>query len=113
MTILVSYDKYKAYRLRHPDRVRDARDKRIALAKAFVDAAMAGGCVDCGNKNLGVLDLDHVRGEKINHVSALSSGRYSWKILFAEIDKCEARCANCHRLKTKERGYYNARKKAA
>ena len=100
------------YRARHPERVRAAKDERIALAKAFVDASMAGGCVDCGNKNLSVLDLDHVRGEKVKHVSALASGRYSWNVLFAEIDKCETRCANCHRLKTRERGYYNARKAA-
>jgi hypothetical protein len=55
-------------------------------------------CVDCGESDPIVLDFDHVRGEKLYDVSSMAS--YSLETLQAEIDKCEVRCANCHRRKT-------------
>jgi hypothetical protein len=65
-------------------------------------------CVDCGENNPVVLEFDHVRGVKKNRVSVLASrGAYSISVLQAEIDKCEVRCANCHRIKTaKQFGWY-------
>jgi len=55
-------------------------------------------CVDCGEKDLVVLDFDHVRGTKRNKVTALILA--SFEALKAEIAKCEVRCANCHRRRT-------------
>jgi len=57
-------------------------------------------CVDCGEKDLVVLQFDHVRGEKKAHVSRLVTGGFPWKTIEAEIQKCEVRCANCHTRKT-------------
>lgn len=66
-------------------------------------------CVDCGEADPVVLDFDHVRGEKDRHVSRMASMGMSWTTLVAEIQKCEVRCANCHRRKTaRERGYFRA-----
>lgn len=63
-------------------------------------------CVDCGISNPVVLEFDHVRGEKKKAVTDLVP-RNSIEVIQKEIDKCEVRCANCHRIKTaKERGYY-------
>ena len=86
-------------RARGKDKMRDV--KRVSLALAFIDAAKASGCVDCGNRNLAVLDLDHVRGEKVRSVSEMV--RVTPSRLFAEIEKCEPRCANCHRIATAAR----------
>jgi hypothetical protein len=57
-------------------------------------------CVDCGESDPIVLELDHVRGTKVMGVSKLAGNSASLVRLQAEIDKCEVRCANCHRRKT-------------
>lgn len=57
-------------------------------------------CVDCGETNPVVLEFDHVRGEKDFHIGKASTYNISLRRLQAEIDKCEVRCANCHRKKT-------------
>lgn len=63
-------------------------------------------CVDCGNSNPIVLEFDHVKGEKSRALSDMVH-RSSWETIKNEIQKCEIRCANCHRIKTaRERGYY-------
>jgi predicted transcriptional regulator len=60
-------------------------------------------CVDCGNSDVRVLEFDHVRGVKINSVSAGVRDSWSVKKLLDEIDKCEIRCANCHKIVTDKR----------
>ena len=57
-------------------------------------------CVDCSNSDPRVLEFDHVRGEKTHNVSDLSSLHFCWETILKEIEKCDVRCANCHRLKT-------------
>lgn len=63
-------------------------------------------CVDCGETSPIVLEFDHVRGKKeFNVGEAVSKGR-SLRRVIAEVEKCEVRCANCHRHKTyKEAGH--------
>ena len=56
-------------------------------------------CVDCGESDFLVLEFDH-RGNKINEVSNLIKGRYPLLKVKEEIQKCDVRCANCHRRKT-------------
>ena len=60
-------------------------------------------CIDCGNSDIRVLEFDHVRGDKLGHIS--HAVKCAWKLtkLKEEIDKCEVRCCNCHRIKTIER----------
>ena len=60
-------------------------------------------CVDCGESKTIVLEVDHVRGVKKNNVSDMVNQSYSFKTIQKEIDKCEVRCANCHRIVTHER----------
>lgn len=58
-------------------------------------------CIDCGNDNPIVLDFDHRDGvEKLSNVAELSSQGLSIKKIKEEIDKCDIRCANCHRIRT-------------
>ena len=64
-------------------------------------------CVDCDEADPVVLEFDHVSGVKHKMVSGMIKGAYAWKTIAAEIEKCDVRCANCHRLKTaKERKYW-------
>lgn len=64
---------------------------------------MAQGCIDCGYNKHGVaLQFDHL-GNKRGNVSNLIRSDYGWDAIFAEIEKCVVRCANCHAIKTKER----------
>lgn len=60
-------------------------------------------CTDCGEGNIIVLEFDHVRGIKIESVSVLAREACSLVRLQEEIDKCEVRCANCHRIVTYNR----------
>jgi hypothetical protein len=55
-------------------------------------------CVDCGEEDPIVLDFDHVKGEKSHNISAMAGN--SLDSIKSEIEKCEVRCANCHRRKT-------------
>ncbi len=54
-----------------------------------------------------MLDFDHVKGDKIENVSIMINSGASLERLILEIEKCEIRCANCHRRKTaKDFGSY-------
>ena len=63
-------------------------------------------CVDCGCSDIRVLEFDHVRGIKYNSVARLLTSGASWERILTEIAKCDVRCANCHRIKTIERGQW-------
>jgi hypothetical protein len=57
-------------------------------------------CVDCGLADPIVLEFDHVRGEKIGHVGAMAYAPVALAKLKREVQKCDVRCANCHRKRT-------------
>ncbi len=60
-------------------------------------------CVDCGQTDVRVLEFDHVRGNKSASITRMLASS-DWSTIETEIAKCEVRCANCHRIKTLERG---------
>jgi hypothetical protein len=60
------------------------------------------GCIDCGFKgHAAALDFDHVRGEKLFNISESASRPLEQVML--EVEKCDIRCANCHRIVTYNR----------
>lgn len=59
-------------------------------------------CVDCGYDDIRALDFDHLR-DKVIGISQLRFKGASLDNLQREMDKCEVRCANCHRIVTHER----------
>lgn len=77
------------------------------MYKFLIDYFKLHPCVDCGESNPIVLEFDHVSGEKIEAISVMISKQFSKQIILEEINKCEVRCANCHRLKTAERGNWS------
>lgn len=76
------------------------RARNRAYTKAYL---LDHPCVDCGESDVDVLDFDHVRGIKLREVARLAGDGASLKVIQAEIDKCEVRCANCHRRITRRR----------
>lgn len=56
-------------------------------------------CVDCGEGDPVCLEFDHVRGDKIDEIGRMLGDR-PWRVIEAEIAKCDVRCANCHRRRT-------------
>lgn len=85
-----------------------ASQKRIAFNGQFVwDYLKKHPCVDCGEGNPVVLEFDHVRDIKVRAISKLIWEK-SIDAIVSEIEKCEIRCANCHRIRTAEsRNWYN------
>lgn len=62
-------------------------------------------CVDCGETDPIVLEFDHQR-DKLFAIGEASGLGKSLEKVKAEVDKCQVRCANCHRRKTYiERGH--------
>jgi hypothetical protein len=60
-------------------------------------------CIDCGETDLAVLEFDH-KGDtdKFKAVSQMMRIQYPFEKILEEVDKCDVRCANCHRRKTAE-----------
>jgi hypothetical protein len=67
-------------------------------------------CVDCGNRDIRVLEFDHRdRMTKVLAVAVLARGGYGLDRVKAEVAKCVVRCANCHRIRThQQRGWWGA-----
>jgi hypothetical protein len=76
-----------------------------AQLRAFYESLKAGKpCADCGGVfDPECMDWDHVRGVKRFNVKQAVASRLGRATLLREVDKCELVCANCHRLRTKQR----------
>jgi hypothetical protein len=69
--------------------------KRYLKGKQFIYSYLESHpCVDCGERDVRVLDFDHVKG-KTRNVQDLLMGTVAR--IQSEITRCEVRCANCHR----------------
>jgi hypothetical protein len=74
---------------------------RIKIRENLFNYLQDKTCIDCGEADPIVLDFDHKQPSlKFKSISKMLSGHYSWKRILLEIDKCDIRCANCHRRKT-------------
>jgi len=75
---------------------------RRSVNRDKINLLKAAPCVDCGcTYPSEAMDFDHVRGTK-----AFTIGSYStrnWDVVLAEVAKCDLVCANCHRVRTKQR----------
>jgi hypothetical protein len=65
-------------------------------------------CVDCGNDDVRVLEFDHRDGAtKLRAIAVLAGQGFGLARVKAEIEQCDVRCANCHRIRTDgQRGWW-------
>lgn len=75
------------------------KKQRQVLIDYLFKVLSASACIDCGEKDIIVLDFDHVSDKKFG-ISLMFRHRHSLKAIENEIKKCVIRCANCHRRKT-------------
>lgn len=73
------------------------RVENRALILAYL---LAHPCVDCGESDPVVLDFDHRDPSSKRAEVARLASRKPWPQVLTEIQKCDVRCANCHRKRT-------------
>ena len=99
-------DYKREYSKTHPDKVSSHNKKRkkktkIRNLRYVFEYFKTHPCVDCGETNPVVLEFDHKNpNNKTIEVSKLIMGVAGLDTLQTEMDKCDVRCANCHRVKT-------------
>lgn len=74
--------------------------------RALLEYLASHPCVDCGELDPLVLEFDHREpADKVLNVNELA-GRVGLDRVFAEVAKCDVRCANCHRRKTARENHH-------
>lgn len=88
------YDRNPEYYLEKNKR---ARERKSEYLRELRD----NPCTDCGqNYPWYVMEFDHLRDKHLPLSRMVSA---SWKQIYAELEKCELVCANCHAVRTHNR----------
>ena len=78
--------------------------RRTESRKQILEYFLTHPCVDCGEKDLMVLEFDHLpKFEKKHAIANMLYHGSSWETILKEITKCEVVCANDHRRRTQKR----------
>lgn len=97
----------KKWRQENPERWKEisrrAMAKRRKERREKLDEWKAGKpCKDCrGVFPVECMDFDHLEDKKFQ--IGQSHCNHSWETVLSEIAKCDLVCANCHRIRTKNR----------
>lgn len=93
---------YLANRQRYIDQAH-ARKQKLALERTrfLIDYFIQNPCTDCGERDVLVLEFDHLRDKEF--VIGGNLVDRPWEAILAEIEKCDVVCANCHRRRTARR----------
>lgn len=86
---------------------RRARQRRKENKAFLLSFLKRHPCVDCGEDDFIVLEFDHVRGKRAAISNLLPRRR---EVLLAELDRCEVRCANCHKRRHYHEGNRSSRR---
>jgi len=73
--------------------------RRIQARQYIYDYLKLNPCIDCGETNPIVLEFDH-KDSIVKSFNISNATHRSIESIQNEIDKCDIRCANCHRLRT-------------
>lgn len=77
---------------------------RAQELKVWYEEVKSKPCTDCGNCfPMCCMEFDHVRGEKKGEVGSMVAHLYSIETIKLEAAKCELICANCHKIRTRDR----------
>ena len=76
------------------------KEYRWKTRRFVYDYLLTHPCVDCSEKDPIVLEFDHITNNKSYDISKMINNRWSPQKVLEEINKCQVRCANCHRKKT-------------
>jgi len=77
------------------------KSHRIKIRAMLLNYLSDRSCMDCAENDPVVLDFDHRdRITKFKSINKMLSGHYGWNTILVEINKCDVRCANCHRRRT-------------
>ena len=75
---------------------------RVHLRSIINEIKLNSGCVDCeGTFPPPALEFDHVRGTKKCGIAEMVGQGMPLDTILKEIEKCEVRCAPCHRTRHK------------
>jgi hypothetical protein len=90
----------KAWEKRKKSCAKAASNKQKINAQIIKEEKLKRGCECCGyNFHHSALDFDHIDPkQKIRDIAKMHTT--SFKLLYAEMAKCQVLCANCHRIKT-------------
>lgn len=77
---------------------RKRRAERHAEVREYL---LTHPCVDCGEEDPRVLEFDHRDPENKSHSVAKGFADCSRDRFWAEVAKCDVRCCNCHRRRTR------------
>lgn len=98
------FAEYDRDRYQNGDRDRKIRNRKKtneSNRESIWSYLLENPCIGCGNNDPRVLEFDHRDpAEKRQNVSDMLD--LSWKTIKDEIDKCDVRCANCHKIRTQE-----------
>jgi hypothetical protein len=95
---------YAANREYYKDKARTRQRVVILQTREWLLAYLSEHpCVDCGLTDVRVLEFDHRDvAEKVAAVAVLARAGYPLTRVMGEVEKCDVRCANCHRIRTHE-----------
>lgn len=101
-----SSDWYQVNKARHMANVKRRNDRmRRGLQQLLATYLNEHPCVDCGESDIRCLEFDHrASAGKLDDVARMVAVVRPWRAILAEIEKCDVRCANCHRRITVQRG---------
>jgi hypothetical protein len=86
-----------------------ARERAESVRRFINSVKITAGCADCGYKERAIaLDFDHLRDKTQIIAHCRTIHRAS-----EEMEKCEVVCANCHRIRTEDRGTFGHRRQNA
>lgn len=99
---------YAKNKERHKKNVAErTRQYRPVMRKVIQDHLLTHPCVDCGESDPVVLDFDHRNPEEKEFSIGHATRRLvSISRLKREMEKCDVRCANCHRRRTHREGHW-------
>ena len=100
----ISVSRYEDWHKNNKDRVSALRKKRRLETSEFIRSLKHNKeCLDCHEIfPYWCLDFDHKDGIPKSINISLIAGKKHWceERILEEVNKCELRCANCHRIKT-------------